>query len=76
VYVEVICTDQTVLDYNMQQKIQNSPDFSGMDFATALSDLKLRIANYEKVSGGSDRKREDMMDSRNSAHAAVDIFDC
>mmetsp|Transcript_11429 Transcript_11429/g.18607 ORF Transcript_11429/g.18607 Transcript_11429/m.18607 type:complete len:824 (-) Transcript_11429:42-2513(-) len=49
VFIEVICDDEEVLVENLLSKIRNSPDFHGLDEQTALTDLKSRIENYEKV---------------------------
>lgn len=46
-FVESICTDQQVLDQNMQMKLQG-PDYAHMDPEKALEDFKERVANYEK----------------------------
>mmetsp|Transcript_77202 Transcript_77202/g.136751 ORF Transcript_77202/g.136751 Transcript_77202/m.136751 type:complete len:496 (+) Transcript_77202:43-1530(+) len=48
-FVEAICNDAQVLDANMWGKVSNSPDFSGLEPAAALSDLRKRIAKYEEV---------------------------
>ena len=48
-FVESICTDQKVLETNLAEKVRLSPDFKGMDFHTAVKDLKARVANYEAV---------------------------
>lgn len=48
-FVEAICNDVQVLDANMWGKVSNSPDFSGLEPAEALSDLRKRIAKYEEV---------------------------
>eukprot|EP00301_Raphidiophrys_heterophryoidea_P007933 c13007_g1_i2.p1 GENE.c13007_g1_i2~~c13007_g1_i2.p1 ORF type:complete len:308 (+),score=81.74 c13007_g1_i2:23-925(+) len=49
VFIEVICNDKAILEENMRQKIQNSPDFAGKNFDEALQDLKKRIAYYAEV---------------------------
>mmetsp|Transcript_19141 Transcript_19141/g.44494 ORF Transcript_19141/g.44494 Transcript_19141/m.44494 type:complete len:506 (+) Transcript_19141:368-1885(+) len=48
-FVESICTDGKVVEANLAEKVRLSPDFKGMDFAHAVRDLKVRIANYESV---------------------------
>jgi hypothetical protein len=48
-FVESICTDAKVIEANLVEKVRLSPDFKGMDFHTAIKDLKSRIANYEAV---------------------------
>lgn len=48
-FVESICTDAKVIEANLVEKVRLSPDFKGMDFHTAIKDLKSRIANYEEV---------------------------
>lgn len=49
VFIESICEDNDVLEANMLAKVRASPDFTGMDEAAALADLKSRVANYEAV---------------------------
>jgi len=49
VFVESVCDDRAVIEANMRIKVAASPDFRGMDPERALSDLRERIANYEKV---------------------------
>lgn len=44
-----VCTDQAVLDENLNVKVDNSPDFAGMSREEALRDLRKRIALYESV---------------------------
>ncbi len=48
-FVESICTDIKVLETNLAEKVRCSPDFKGMDFHTAVKDLKARVANYEAI---------------------------
>ena len=49
VFVESICDDKDLLEENFRQKIKISPDFAGMPFSAALTDLKARVKNYEDV---------------------------
>lgn len=49
VFVESICTDEKVVEANLAEKVRLSPDFKGMDFHTAVKDLKTRIKNYEAI---------------------------
>lgn len=49
VFVEVICDDAQVVDANMRNKVENSPDFDGIEIEEALADLNLRIRKYEEV---------------------------
>ena len=49
IFVESICDDPKVLESNYMQKAKNSPDYADMPLNQALQDLRLRIANYEKV---------------------------
>ena len=49
VFIESICDDSDLLSSNMLAKVRSSPDFDCMDEATALADLKERIANYESA---------------------------
>eukprot|EP00299_Pterocystis_sp_00344_P015650 c7827_g1_i1.p1 GENE.c7827_g1_i1~~c7827_g1_i1.p1 ORF type:complete len:501 (-),score=95.28 c7827_g1_i1:164-1666(-) len=72
-YIEIICTDQKVLEYNMTQKIQNSPDFADKPFEVALNDLKQRIANYQKVYetlDDDDQSYIKLMDMQTKIHAS------
>ena len=48
-FVESICTEPKVIEANLVEKVRLSPDFKGMDFHTAIKDLKARIANYESI---------------------------
>jgi len=48
-FVEVICDDSDVVEANMLNKVQNSPDFKHREYQEALVDLKARIAKYEEV---------------------------
>eukprot|EP00301_Raphidiophrys_heterophryoidea_P003476 c11570_g2_i1.p1 GENE.c11570_g2_i1~~c11570_g2_i1.p1 ORF type:complete len:524 (+),score=105.48 c11570_g2_i1:181-1752(+) len=49
VFIESICTDKEVLDANLHNKVNHSPDFIGQDKTAALSDLRKRIEHYEHV---------------------------
>mmetsp|Transcript_7175 Transcript_7175/g.10671 ORF Transcript_7175/g.10671 Transcript_7175/m.10671 type:complete len:532 (+) Transcript_7175:22-1617(+) len=49
IFLESICDNEDVLHNNLLQKVRNSPDFSGLDEASALNDLKARIKAYEQV---------------------------
>lgn len=49
VFVETIVTDEGELHRQMRWKVQNSPDFAGMDEAAAMADLLERISHYQKV---------------------------
>jgi len=49
VFIESLCDDEAVLEANLVAKVRASPDFSGLDEADALADLRLRISNYEAV---------------------------
>ncbi|KJE94159.1 hypothetical protein CAOG_004843 [Capsaspora owczarzaki ATCC 30864] len=48
-FLESLCTDQAVIEGNMRQKVENSPDYKGCDVEQAMSDLRARIHNYELV---------------------------
>lgn len=49
IFVESMCDDKYVLEKNYLVKAQNSPDYKNLPLEEALNDLKLRVANYEKV---------------------------
>jgi len=49
VFVESICNDKEVLDANLLNKVNNSPDFVGLDKQQAFNDLQQRITHYEQV---------------------------
>ncbi len=49
IFIESICNDEKVLESNFRQKIENSPDYSGMPLSQAIEDLRNRIKNYESV---------------------------
>lgn len=49
IFIESICTDESVLTNNLIQKIRHSPDFDGIPEEEALHDLRARIAAYEGV---------------------------
>ncbi|GAB5354813.1 hypothetical protein AAMO2058_000151500 [Amorphochlora amoebiformis] len=49
IFLESICTKKEILRENLLMKVRNSPDFKNIPEKEALSDLKKRIAKYEKV---------------------------
>jgi 6-phosphofructo-2-kinase len=49
IFIESMCDDDSVLNANYLVKAQNSPDYKNMPLEEALRDLKLRVANYERV---------------------------
>lgn len=49
VFIESICDDPAVIESNLRQKIQNSPDYNGLSPEEAMADLRQRVKNYEKV---------------------------
>jgi hypothetical protein len=49
VFVESICDDESVLERNLRQKIEMSPDYSSMDTAAALADLRERIVRSRRA---------------------------
>lgn len=59
IFVECICNDQQVLQSNMLQKVTNSPDYRDLPVEEALSDLRARVAEYEKVYEPVDEALED-----------------
>ncbi|KAG0213804.1 hypothetical protein BGX28_003478 [Mortierella sp. GBA30] len=46
-FIESICTDPVVLAHNISMKL-SSPDYKGVDEATARDDFKKRLENYER----------------------------
>lgn len=58
IFVESICSDERILAENLRQKVRHSPDYEGMDEASALADLRARIRNYERVYETVDEARE------------------
>ena len=67
IFIESICTDETVLRNNLLQKIRHSPDFDGIPEEEALQDLRARIASYEQV-------YEPVSDDENAAYIKVINF--
>jgi broad specificity phosphatase PhoE/predicted kinase len=49
VFCESICDDAKVLEQNYAAKIRCSPDYRGMDLDEAMTDLKQRVAHYERA---------------------------
>eukprot|EP00271_Cylindrocystis_brebissonii_P006941 TRINITY_DN19908_c0_g1_i1.p1 TRINITY_DN19908_c0_g1~~TRINITY_DN19908_c0_g1_i1.p1 ORF type:complete len:652 (-),score=118.43 TRINITY_DN19908_c0_g1_i1:759-2714(-) len=50
IFLECICTDASIIEQNVQEKIRTSPDYTSTpDRNEALADFKARLANYEKV---------------------------
>ncbi|CAI5723342.1 unnamed protein product [Peronospora destructor] len=49
VFVESICTSEAVINANIKQKIESSPDYRSMPEEEAFADLKQRLKNYEAV---------------------------
>jgi len=47
VFVEIICTDETVIDNNIRAVKTTMPDYKGSDETEAVKDFKARISNYE-----------------------------
>ncbi|KXZ48046.1 hypothetical protein GPECTOR_30g141 [Gonium pectorale] len=48
-FIETICSDPTVLENNYRNKMQYSPDYTGVNVDKAVSDFLARIAKYEEV---------------------------
>ena len=67
VFIETICTDPYVLHSNMLVKVRNSPDFAGLDEATALADLRRRNAHYESA-------YEPLSDSEGASYITIYSF--
>lgn len=49
IFIESICTDQSVLEANYRFKMRYSPDYVNMDEDKAVEDFRQRIKNYEEV---------------------------
>ncbi|KAH7465721.1 6-phosphofructo-2-kinase/fructose-2,6-bisphosphatase [Phytophthora ramorum] len=47
VFVESICTSDAVINANIKQKVESSPDYQNMPEEEAFADLKQRLKNYE-----------------------------
>ncbi|CAH0476592.1 unnamed protein product [Peronospora belbahrii] len=47
VFVESICTSDAVINANIKQKVESSPDYRSMPKEEAFADLKQRLKNYE-----------------------------
>ncbi|KAG6964648.1 hypothetical protein JG688_00007614 [Phytophthora aleatoria] len=47
VFVESICTSEAVINANIKQKVESSPDYRNMPEEEAFADLKQRLKNYE-----------------------------
>lgn len=47
VFVESICTSEAVINANIKQKVESSPDYRSMPQDEAFADLKQRLKNYE-----------------------------
>lgn len=48
-FVECICDDTEVLEYNQQEIVRHSADYTGVDAALAAEDLRSRIAFYAEL---------------------------
>eukprot|EP00970_Alexandrium_tamarense_P007043 scaffold1230_cov201-Alexandrium_tamarense.AAC.4 len=48
VYVESVCDDAELLHENFMTKVNNSPDYKGMDQEEAMADLLSRVQKYEE----------------------------
>lgn len=49
IFVESICEDQAVVEANLRENKARSPDYAGMDAASAVADFRERIAQYERT---------------------------
>ena len=49
VFVEIICTDDSVIDNNIRAVKTTMPDYQGQDPEEAVRDFRERIANYKSV---------------------------
>jgi len=56
IFLESICDDKRVLELNYRVKAMNSPDYKNLPLEEALADLRMRVANYEKVSEQGDNR--------------------
>jgi 6-phosphofructo-2-kinase/fructose-2,6-biphosphatase 2 len=48
VFVESICDDKELLHTNLMTKVNNSPDYKGMDPEEAMKDILDRVRKYEE----------------------------
>lgn len=48
-FVEIVNQDPAVVEANLRETKLSSPDYAGVDEATALADFRARIAHYESV---------------------------
>lgn len=50
IFLETICTDPSVIDRNVREKVRSSPDYVNIaDPEAAIRDFKGRIENYERA---------------------------
>jgi len=49
VWIECICNDEELIKANIKETKISSPDYEGVDSATAIEDFTNRISNYAKV---------------------------
>lgn len=49
VFVESICDDKDLLHENFMTKVNNSPDYKGIDVKVAMADLISRVKKYEEA---------------------------
>jgi broad specificity phosphatase PhoE/predicted kinase len=48
-FVEIVNQDPAVVEANLRETKLSSPDYAGVDEATALADFRARIAHYESI---------------------------
>lgn len=48
-FIELVCTDPSILEANIRSTKLRSPDYENVDPETAVADFRARIAHYEKV---------------------------
>lgn len=49
VFIESICSDESIIEANVRDTKLRSPDYEGMDPAEAVRDFRARIAHYERA---------------------------
>lgn len=49
VFVESICDDKDLLHENFMTKVNNSPDYKGIDVKEGMADLIMRVKKYEEA---------------------------
>ncbi|KAG3095788.1 hypothetical protein PI125_g16163 [Phytophthora idaei] len=73
VFVESICTSEAVINANIKQKVESSPDYRNMPEEEAFADLKQRLKNYEAAYEALEDKEDcsyiKLFDMQSKVHA-------